>query len=166
MQSFVPREAFVWKIHRELCIPKCARKVSGLSRNGPQVSESLACSGWKRPSGPNLGEHRQGTTLWQHVQGYLNSPTFLSLFFFLSVDACALVPRPVSCNTAVLDPSAYAAFFCDAQKSSGVEVGNTTGCPQRHRVAQYFSKFEKFQTLVLEISFPSLKQLKFNESSA
>ena len=82
MQSFVPREAFVWKIHRELCIPKCARKVSGLSRNGPQVSESLACSGWKRPSGPNLGEHRQGTTLWQHVQGYLNSPTFFFTFFF------------------------------------------------------------------------------------
>ena len=37
MQSFVRREAFVWKIHRELWIPKCARKVSGLSRNGPLV---------------------------------------------------------------------------------------------------------------------------------
>ena len=34
--SFVPRDAFVLKIQRELCHPKYARKVSGLSRNGPQ----------------------------------------------------------------------------------------------------------------------------------
>ena len=27
-------------------------------------------SGWKRPPGRNLGEHRQGTALWQHVQRY------------------------------------------------------------------------------------------------
>ena len=38
MQSFVPRDAFALKILRELCNPKCARKVSGLSRNGPQIS--------------------------------------------------------------------------------------------------------------------------------
>ena len=31
----MPRDAFVLKIQRELCHPKCARKVSGLSRNGP-----------------------------------------------------------------------------------------------------------------------------------
>ena len=35
-KSFVPRDAFVLKIRRELCHPKCARKVSGLSRHGPQ----------------------------------------------------------------------------------------------------------------------------------
>ena len=34
--SFVPRDAFVLKIQRELCHPKYARKVSGLSRNRPQ----------------------------------------------------------------------------------------------------------------------------------
>ena len=33
-----------------------------------QVSESLACSGWKRRLGWNLGQHRQDTALWQHVQ--------------------------------------------------------------------------------------------------
>ena len=38
MQRFVPRDASVLKIQRELCHPKCARKVSGLSRNGPQAS--------------------------------------------------------------------------------------------------------------------------------
>ena len=34
--SFVPRDAFVLKIQRELCHSKCVRKVSGLSRNGLQ----------------------------------------------------------------------------------------------------------------------------------
>ena len=32
----MPRDAFVLKIQRELCHPKYARKVSGLSRNSPQ----------------------------------------------------------------------------------------------------------------------------------
>ena len=32
----MPRDAFVLKIQRELCHPKYAQKVSGLSRNGPQ----------------------------------------------------------------------------------------------------------------------------------
>ena len=31
----MPRDAFVSKIQRELCHPKCARKISALSRNGP-----------------------------------------------------------------------------------------------------------------------------------
>ena len=31
----MPRDAFVLKIQRELCHPKYARKVSGLSRNRP-----------------------------------------------------------------------------------------------------------------------------------
>ena len=34
----MPREAFVLKIQRELCHPRCTRKVSGLSRNRPQVN--------------------------------------------------------------------------------------------------------------------------------
>ena len=34
----MPRDAFVLKIQRELCHPKYARKVSGLSRNRPQAS--------------------------------------------------------------------------------------------------------------------------------
>ena len=38
MQSFVPRDAFALKIQREVCNAKCARKVSGLSSNGPQGS--------------------------------------------------------------------------------------------------------------------------------
>ena len=33
----MPRDAFVLKIQRKLCHPKWARKVSGLSRNGPHV---------------------------------------------------------------------------------------------------------------------------------
>ena len=33
----MPRDAFVLKIQRELWHPKCARKGSGLSRNGPLV---------------------------------------------------------------------------------------------------------------------------------
>jgi len=33
----MPRGAFVLKIQRELCHPKYAQKVSGLSRNRPQV---------------------------------------------------------------------------------------------------------------------------------
>ena len=40
----MPRDAFVLKIQRELCHPKYARKVPGLSRNRPQVR--------KKPSGP------------------------------------------------------------------------------------------------------------------
>ena len=32
----MPRDVFVLKIQRELCHPKCARKVPGLSRNGRQ----------------------------------------------------------------------------------------------------------------------------------
>ena len=35
----MPRDAFVLKIQRELCRPKYARNVSGLSRNGPQESQ-------------------------------------------------------------------------------------------------------------------------------
>ena len=31
----MPRDAFVLKIERELCQPRCTRKVSGLSRNRP-----------------------------------------------------------------------------------------------------------------------------------
>ena len=38
--SFVPRDDFVLKIQRELCHPKYARKVSGLSRNRPLASET------------------------------------------------------------------------------------------------------------------------------
>ena len=41
MQSFVPRDAFALKIQRELCHPKYARQVSGLSRNGPLALVSL-----------------------------------------------------------------------------------------------------------------------------
>ena len=37
----MPRDAFVLKIQRELCHPKCARKVSGLSKNGPQFSRTF-----------------------------------------------------------------------------------------------------------------------------
>ena len=40
------RYPFVLKIQRELCHPKCARKVSGLSRNGPQprlLSPRMMC---------------------------------------------------------------------------------------------------------------------------
>ena len=37
LQRFVPRDASVLKIQRESCHPKCARKVSGLLRNGSQV---------------------------------------------------------------------------------------------------------------------------------
>ena len=33
----MPRDAFVLRVQRELCHTKCARKVSGLSRNGPHV---------------------------------------------------------------------------------------------------------------------------------
>ena len=39
MQGFVPRDAFLLKIERELCHPKCARKVSELSRNRPQAQD-------------------------------------------------------------------------------------------------------------------------------
>ena len=38
LQSFVPRDAFVLKIQRELGHPKRARKVSGLSRDGSLIS--------------------------------------------------------------------------------------------------------------------------------
>ena len=37
----MPRDAFVLKIQRELCHPKYARKVSGLSRNRPQFRNHL-----------------------------------------------------------------------------------------------------------------------------
>ena len=37
----MPRDAFVLRIQRELCHPKCARKVSGLSKNGPQASVTI-----------------------------------------------------------------------------------------------------------------------------
>ena len=49
MQSFVPPDAFALKIQRELCHPKCARKVSGLSRNRPLATKhaSLAISASK-----------------------------------------------------------------------------------------------------------------------
>ena len=35
----MPRDAFVLKIQRELCHPKYARKVSGLSRNRPLITK-------------------------------------------------------------------------------------------------------------------------------
>ena len=38
MQSFVPRDTFALRIQRQLCNPKWARKVSGLSRNGPLLT--------------------------------------------------------------------------------------------------------------------------------
>jgi len=41
-KSFVPRDDLVVKIQRELCHPKCPRKVSGLSRNRPQERPSSA----------------------------------------------------------------------------------------------------------------------------
>ena len=37
----MPRDAFALKIQRELCHPKYAQRVSGLSRNGPLVSKYL-----------------------------------------------------------------------------------------------------------------------------
>ena len=39
MQSFLRRDTFVLKIQRELYHPKCGRKVSRLSRNGPCFSK-------------------------------------------------------------------------------------------------------------------------------
>ena len=41
MQSFVPQDAFILKIQRELCHPIYARRVSGLSRNRPQARGQL-----------------------------------------------------------------------------------------------------------------------------
>ena len=38
----MPRDAFVLKIQREICHPKFARKVSGLSRNGPLIWNPLS----------------------------------------------------------------------------------------------------------------------------
>ena len=38
----MPWDAFVLKIQRELCLLKCARKVSGLSRNGPRDSNEIS----------------------------------------------------------------------------------------------------------------------------
>jgi len=37
----MPRDAFVLKMQRELCHPKCARKVLGLSRNRPLTHINL-----------------------------------------------------------------------------------------------------------------------------
>ena len=37
------RDAFVLKIQRELCHPKCGREVSGLSRNGPFMYSANVC---------------------------------------------------------------------------------------------------------------------------
>ena len=37
----MPRDAFVLKIQEELCHPKCSRKVTGLSRNGPLAKLTL-----------------------------------------------------------------------------------------------------------------------------
>lgn len=34
----MPRDAFVLEIQRKLCHPKCVRKLSKLSRNGPQIT--------------------------------------------------------------------------------------------------------------------------------
>ena len=42
----MPRDAFVLTIQRELCDPKFARKVSGLSRNGSQDSPCLQITYW------------------------------------------------------------------------------------------------------------------------
>ena len=46
----MPRDAIVLKIQRELCHPKCARKVSGLSRNGSLIAgnsnRALLILGW------------------------------------------------------------------------------------------------------------------------
>ena len=38
----MPRDAFVLKIQTEWCHPKCARKVSGLLRNGPQIWQMVS----------------------------------------------------------------------------------------------------------------------------
>ena len=38
-QSSVPRDAFVLKMQRKLVHPKCARKVSGLSKNGSLIGQ-------------------------------------------------------------------------------------------------------------------------------
>ena len=43
----MPRDAFVLKIQRELCHPKYARKVSGLSRNRPQAPAERSIN-WDR----------------------------------------------------------------------------------------------------------------------
>ena len=48
----MPRDAFVFKIQRELCHPKYARKVSGLSRNrplGPVSRKSRKLFGPEKP---------------------------------------------------------------------------------------------------------------------
>ena len=130
-----------------------------------QVSESLVCSGWKRPSGPNLLEHRQVSTLWQHVLGYWHQLFFLLLFFSFrgrmhnSSSSHFMQYRRSR-------PQCLRCFLLSCAKelwSWDWQYRRLTATTSGRSV---FFKFEKFQTLVLEISFPNFKQLKFNESSA
>ena len=62
MQSFVPRDAFALKIQRELSNLKCARKVSGLSRNGPQLTVNY------RSRGTGLGISKNDS--WWSLRGF------------------------------------------------------------------------------------------------
>ena len=50
----MPRDAFVLKTQRDSCQPNCARKVSGLSRNGPQARVSRSALTMLRVTGPRL----------------------------------------------------------------------------------------------------------------
>ena len=79
----MPRDAFVLKIQKELCRPKCARKVSGLSRNRPQDSLGL----------PYMERTRQRSALtnWFWACNLCSRlPMFFSpllwIFFFLNFD--------------------------------------------------------------------------------
>ena len=103
MSSFVPRDAFVLKIRRELYHPKCARNVSGLSRNGPLAPlirgrrfrplcyrKTVAISPGSAPEElSNLRIHKQETTGAEKVQ--------LSLRIFLK---STINPSLVSLGTA------------------------------------------------------------------
>jgi len=54
----VPPDALVLKIHRELCHPKCTRKVSGLSRNRPLAFRARKSSRDFRETGRQQERHK------------------------------------------------------------------------------------------------------------
>ena len=92
-----------------------------------QVSESLDRSGRKRRLGWNLGEHRQGTALWQHVQRYRHQ-----------------VHHQVRHQVHLIF---YA--LCSSPRCAGVScyLWHAIPLPVKTSSGSIFFKFEKFQTL-------------------
>ena len=101
----MPCDAFVLKIQRELCHPKCSRKVSGLSRNGHlDFEETITLEPTTHTSGHRFISQVSKHALIQKGKLSLNSGLVTILYWITTFLPCKLCFCSIFTVTGLLMP--------------------------------------------------------------